>query len=325
MDLIIGKKVKGREKHYYVREPEKRTTYIAEMDVKLSAKFGDWIEPDLLKVSQNEIVRLTVDNYSVDEQRRALVQGDVLPFLKDGLKSTGKWTLEGLDAEKEKVDESVVNEIARNIDQLKIVGVRPKPEGLGADLTVSDEIKSNPLIRQVLESEMRRQGFFVAVANGEEKLVSNEGEILAGTDNGVKYTLYFGEIASGSSKDVEVGLAEKAEASEEKTETGEPKEETPAKETPADKDAQGPRRYMLVKVEFDESLLGPEPQAPVEPVMPEILKESTAPAEATPAPAESTPAPDAATPGTPSNECGPQEQEPAPEQQPTEPPAAEQR
>lgn len=45
VDMIIGNEVEGQDKQYHVREPEKNTTYIAELDVDLSAKFSDWIEP----------------------------------------------------------------------------------------------------------------------------------------------------------------------------------------------------------------------------------------------------------------------------------------
>ena len=292
VDLIVGKAVEGREKHFYVRQPDKNPVFIAKLDADLSAKFSDWIEPDLLKLNQNDIVKVTVDQYSVDEEQGAILQGEVFDFQKD--KTTSKWDMMGLNPDIESLKEAAVTDITKNLDQLKIVGVRPKPEGLNADLTVSPEVAQNPLMRQVLQTDMQRQGFYIARGeNNQVKLVSNEGELLAGTNNGVRYTLYFGEIARGTAKDIETGLNDKKPAEgEAKTEGGEAKADGEKGAEGAEADAakpedkpedseSGPRRYLLVKVDYDESLLGPKPTEPVAPEKPAILNE-----EATPAPAE---------------------------------------
>ena len=292
VDLIVGKAVEGREKHFYVRQPDKNPVFIAKLDADLSAKFSDWIEPDLLKLNQNDIVKVTVDQYSVDEEQGAILQGEVFDFQKD--KTTSKWDMMGLNPDIESMKEAAVTDITKNLDQLKIVGVRPKPEGLNADLTVSPEVAQNPLMRQVLQTDMQRQGFYIARGeNNQVKLVSNEGELLAGTNNGVRYTLYFGEIARGTAKDIETGLNDKKPAEgEAKTEGGEAKADGEKGAEGAEADAakpedkpedseSGPRRYLLVKVDYDESLLGPKPTEPVAPEKPAILNE-----EATPAPAE---------------------------------------
>lgn len=314
VDLIVGKKVEGREKHYYIREPEKNTTYVAEMQVDLSAKFADWIEPDLLKVNQNDIVQVTVDNYSINEEEGALVPGETLKFSlqKENPTATGKWMLDGLDDASEKLDENAVRDITRNLDQLKIVGVRPKPEGLNADLTMSKEVAENPLLRQVLQADMQRQGFFAARTPEGTKLVSNEGELVAGASNGVRYTLYFGEIARGTEKDIEVGFAgekkpddaAKAAAEGEKKEAvADPAEPPKADEPKTDETEGGPRRYLLVKVDFDEQLLGPapvEPTAPVKPATPEEAAAATPPAaEEKPAASEEKPAGSESKPADP--------------------------
>ena len=306
VDLIIGKPVEGQNQRFYVRQPEKNNVYIAEIGADLSAKFSDWIEPDLLKLNQADIVQVVVDKYSVDEDKGEILRGETLEFDKDPTAS--KWTLAGLNAEAESVKEAPINDLARNLDQLKIVGVRPKPAGLNADLTVSEEMANNPVIMQILQQDMQRQGFFIARGeNGKKKLVSNEGELVAGTKNGVRYTLYFGEIARGTAKDIETGLNEKVAAEEDaaKTSADEEKKDAVAdagdnlpkpEVKPADAES-GPRRYLLVKVEFDESLMGAKPTEPVAPEMPAILNEGAAPAE-TPAEAKpESPATDAA-PGT---------------------------
>jgi hypothetical protein len=308
VDLIVGRAVEGRDSHYYVRQPDKNTVFIAKMTVDLSTKFADWIEPDLLKVNQPDITRVLVNRYSVDEQQGTINQGEVLDFVKD--KTAGKWGLDGLNAEAEQVKEATVTDLVRNLDQLKIVGVRPKPQGLNADLTVSDEVSQNPLLRQVLQADMQRQGYFVARGpQNSVQLVSNEGELIAGTSNGVRYTLYFGEIARGTARDIEVGLksdaaeGEKPEAAKEGAD-GKAADEPAATEGPE----KGPRRYLLVKVDYDEGLLGPKPEEPVAPEKPAILNDGAAPAApAEGAQAEKPAAPAAPAPAEPAPEAAPEE------------------
>lgn len=300
VDLIVGKAVEGREKHFYVRQPDKNPVFIARLDADLSAKFSDWIEPDLLKLNQNDVVRVVVDQYSIDEQQGAILQGDKFEFAKSA--TDNKWSMSGLDANVESLKETAVTDITRNLDQLKIVGVRPKPEGLNADLTVTREVAQNPLLQKALQADMQRQGFYIARGQDDEvKLVSNEGEVVAGTNNGVKYTLYFGEIARGTAKDIETGLNEPKAAEGEAAAEGDKAPEAATEEAPKlDGTESGPRRYLLVKVEFDESLLGDKPTEPVAPEKPAILNEGAAPAtpDAKPAdaPANEAPAADPAAP-----------------------------
>ncbi|MCA9082909.1 MAG: DUF4340 domain-containing protein [Planctomycetaceae bacterium] len=265
VDLIVGNEVDGRDGHYYVREPEKNTTYITRLNPDLSAKFSDWIEPDLLKVTQSEIVSITIDNYSIDEQRGTVDKKELLNFERKGLASSADWTLKGLDDNQEELDQSPIRDIAQNLDQLKIVGVRPKPEGLDDNLNV------NPLIKQVLQQQMQAQGYFIgADREGKERLYSNEGELIAGVNNGVEYTLYFGEIARGSGRDIEVGLGEQKADSSDADKTAD------AADSESSDSEDGPRRYLLVRVGFNEELLGPKPSPPTEPQMPEILKQKDA-------------------------------------------------
>ena len=123
------------------------------------------------------------------------------------LETSGDWELDGLNEEAEELDKSPVSTIATNLDQLEIVGVRPKPEGL------DDNMRVNPAVKQILQMQMQAQGYFIGGdKDGNERLYSNEGELVAGINNGVEYTLYFGEIARGTGKEIEVGLGDEAEA-----------------------------------------------------------------------------------------------------------------
>ena len=261
VDLIIGNKVPDQTGQYYVRVPEKSTTYISELNIDLSAKFSDWIQPDLLKLEPTDLVSVTLDGYSIDETRGTINPGEILNFKKEGLKTAGEWSLADLKAETEEFDASPVTSLVTNLQQLKIVDVLPKPDGL------SDNMRINPVVKQILQQQMGKLGYFFGPdrAGEGERLYSNEGELLAGTDKGVQYTLYFGEITKDAGNDIEIGLddedGEEADASE--------------KDDKKSKSEEGPRRYLLVKVDFNDELLGPKPVAPQEPVKPEILNEDS--------------------------------------------------
>ena len=282
VDLIIGEKVEGRSGHYFVREPDNDNTYIAEMEVDLSAKFSDWIEPDLLKLSASDVVKVTLDNYSINEEQGTVEGKEKLDFVKADLKTTGNWQLQGLDADQEELDNSPITSLVTNLDSLKIVDVLPKPEGMSGNLRLPPQLKQ--LQQQALDREMSARGFFYGGnANGEKRLYANEGDMIAGLSNGVEYSLYFGEIARGNGKDIDVELG-KDEAAE----------DAEAKEEDKTDDKGGPRRYLFLKAGFNEELLGEKPVAPVEPVKPEILQESkaedAAPAKEQPPAEEAAPA-----------------------------------
>jgi hypothetical protein len=235
----------------------------------------------------------------------------------------------GLDLNVESLKETAVTDITRNLDQLKIVGVRQKPKGLNADLTVSPEVAQNPLLQKVLQTDMQRQGFYIARGeNGEVKLVSNEGELIAGTNNGVKYTLYFGEIARGTAKDIETGLNETKSGEGETPATGEDSKDTAVAEEPKAEEKtegpeSGPRRYLLVKVEYDEALLGEKPSEPVAPEKPAILNEDAAPAKPEEKKADAPKADEAKTDAAPekSEKADPPAEKPAEEKIEEEKPA----
>jgi hypothetical protein len=223
-DLIIGKEVEDKPDTYYVRVPEKNRVYSTKLEGELSTKFADWIETDLLKASTWDISEITFDNYSVDEQRGNVVDGDKYVLTKDG---SSKWQFEGLDAAKEQTNEDKVREITDTLGQIKIVGVRPKPEGLTAMLEQATGIE-----RQFLAGSLQEKGFFLA-RNG--KLYSNEGDLLFETKKGVRYTLRFGELVAGEGDEVTAG-----------TKTG---------DAPGEAAKPSNNRFLMVTAEFDPKLL----------------------------------------------------------------------
>jgi hypothetical protein len=71
-DFIVGKTVPDKAGYRYLRMPGQRRVYAVKTDADVSAKFTDWIETDLLKLSGSDIRRINVNSYSINEQRGIL-------------------------------------------------------------------------------------------------------------------------------------------------------------------------------------------------------------------------------------------------------------
>ncbi len=261
VDLIINKQ-EDSESGYYVRKAGDPQVYRAELsNLQISTKFADWIEPDLLKLERSKLSEMIVNRYHVDEERGAIVQEEINILNKESGAAT--WTLKDLDPETEKLNNVTVTGMVSALDDLKIVGVRPKPPGLITELTG----RQGPRLNQLEVLQMQRAGYFLT-PDGE--LVSNEGEILAGTSEGVRYSLRFGEIVSGTDLDIEVGSGDPDGDADSTDDSGETAEEDGASGSDLKNN-----RYLFITANFDESLLGERPQPPVKPEPP---SETPAPA-----------------------------------------------
>ena len=230
-DLIIGKQVESKPGVFYVRVPDKKRVYRTKIEGEVSTKFADWIETDLLKAQSYDIGKVTFDNYSVDEQKGAIVTGPKFVVAKD---AAGKWAFDGVDATKEEANEDKLREIGDTLGQIKIVGVRPKPEGLTARLE-----RANGIEAQMLAQQLQRKGYFLDRSG---KMFSNEGDLLFETKKGVRYTLRFGELVLGDGEEVSAGAADEPKPGDKPKDPSKP-------EKPAN------NRYLMVTAEFDEALL----------------------------------------------------------------------
>ena len=220
VDLIIGKQAEERDatdrdiafgqtqpvQEYYVRRPDEMQTYKIELDLELSTRFSDWIRPDLLDLEPSDLRRLAIDNYELKEEADPLgrltqlfkKQGDQL--LLDREDGFGQWKLEGL-ADSMELDDAKVNKAVTTLSDLKIVGVRKKTgykdeQLLTPDLKLNriEELEQNlPLFQRImaqLQNELSEYGFNLAPAGQNSQdliLVSNYGELMAGTNDGVVY------------------------------------------------------------------------------------------------------------------------------------------
>ncbi|HEX6790771.1 MAG TPA: DUF4340 domain-containing protein [Candidatus Krumholzibacteria bacterium] len=222
-DLIIGKAFEGREGFRLVRVPGQKRVYGCRINVDISTKFKDWIESDLTMIDKDEIDRVELRDYSIDEQTGRLDQRDNVMLARDG----ENWKMAGLPGGKE-VDSYKMNNLVRAVDELSIEGVRPKPDGLTASLQ-----RASGGIR-ITENDMyslQQHGYYFS---RDGRLVSNEGELQVHTKDGVVYTLRFGEVAFGQGTALSAG---------DSVETRQPGQT-------------GENRYLMISASIDPQLKG---------------------------------------------------------------------
>ncbi|NLY03208.1 MAG: DUF4340 domain-containing protein [Rhodopirellula sp.] len=256
LDLIIGKEVPDQPELHYVRRATQDPVYVVKAKTdKLSTKFEDWIEEDLLNLNTWDIIGVKLHDYSVD-----LMAGRLKERARVGLEynDTGdpKWKIvddrvfqggkfePGKLAENQELDTARLDKMKTALDDLKIVDVSRKPEGLSGDLKATGSVYAD---RETQQSLANRGFYLVQLDDKVYELRSNEGETRVLMKDGVEYVLRFGQIAGGG---------EKVEEKE-----GEAK---------SDEDASGVNRYLFVMAEFNaDAIKKPElealPEVPAEP------------------------------------------------------------
>lgn len=267
-DFIVGNKVEGSEDKRYLRKFGEDKVYKVAARFDVSTKFADWAETDLLKASGSDITRLRASRPKINANDE--YEGDdAVELTRD--KFGDPWKLAALDEEAEELKSTDIDAMVTTLDDLRLVGVRPRPafQGkpiLNADLKVNlpKELRSNPQVlnevKKVLLRDLGEKGFKIGQdAEGETQIVSREGELSAGTKDGVLYRLTFGSVFSGTEQEIEIG----SNADEKSDDKG--KKKSASKEKPED---QKKSRYLIVRVSFDEKLLPPPPTEPTKPTPP---------------------------------------------------------
>ena len=227
-ELIIGNEPLDRPGFRFVRVPEQKRVYVAGFEADISTRFEDWIETNLLEVEREAVERIVLNEYFINEETLSVVRRG--EFILDKVEQDN-WTANRVPAGQE-VDFVEVNRLVGAIIDVKITGVRPKPSGLSGNLR--EALEAGQIARADLQT-LTSRGFYPTQEGG---LLSNEGEVLVLTSEGVRYTLRFGEIVYGRGDAVLLG------------------DET------SDDQATGPgeNRYVFITADFDETTL-PEPPA----------------------------------------------------------------
>ncbi|MDY0165266.1 MAG: DUF4340 domain-containing protein [Thermoguttaceae bacterium] len=207
VSLIIGRDVPDRQNLRYVRRVGEDPVYIVEVKTdKLSTKFEDWIEEDLLKISTWDIREVRALDYSFDELagqpnirgQFALRYNDTgdprWELLEDRVIQDGAWVDRQLGEDQE-LDATKLDAMRNAFDDLEIVDVATKPEGLSSDLRDTGTFRTN---REAVMSLANRGFYLVPVGGQHYELLSSEGEVRVIMKDGVQYTLRFGNVAAGT-------------------------------------------------------------------------------------------------------------------------------
>ena len=185
IDLIVGTEVKDSSGQRYVRVPGVDRVYLCRIDLdKFSTDFGDWIEKDLLQLSGSDVTGIVVKDYSIDEFSQRINRNDPLLLAYEDR----AWALEGL-GEDETLLGARLDKMKRGLADLDIVDVHRKPAGLSSELRAEDALQLDTEAVNSLQS----RGFYIVGG----RLLSNQGETVVITKDGVQYVLRFGEIAPG--------------------------------------------------------------------------------------------------------------------------------
>ena len=217
--LIIGEPVKDEEGRRYVRKPGQDPVYVVELDeAALSTKFQVWIENDLLQLSSIDIKSMRMEDYAASMTARgfSLDRNYTAEVLADG----SDWKLEQLleypsddplaDPVEVKVgadqvvNKEKLNDLKNALDDLKIVDVARKPEGMSANLRADKDLVSD---NEAVTSLATRGFFPVQRGTGSEvEVLSANGELDVTLADGVQYVLRFGNVfglADEDSGDIE--------------------------------------------------------------------------------------------------------------------------
>ena len=328
-DLIIGKKLSNFESddtddqdvadkagqvadisgNYYVRHPDEAETYVAKLNIKLSTKFSDWVEDDLLKTQQDNLTNLALTSRRQTPDRRIEVITEASLTRE---KSADPWALAGLNEETEEIDADAIREITSTLDSLKLSAVRPRPRRsdgeplLLGDLTlnipkgVAVDAQTERDLQRDIQGNLGRSGFaiYMDTEAGKVQLYSRGGDLTAGEKTGVRYHLSFGDTFQGTQEEILVGR--------EVEEPGKGDAPEPDKKETASNDGKIASRFLIVRATLDESLFGPPLVEPTKPTVPEGVKVDkegnvVEPAETEPKPGEANAPKTSDKPTTPSD------------------------
>lgn len=263
VDIIIGKQVKDQDDQHYVRRHNQDAVFIVNIEPEnFSTDFSDWIESDLLKISPWDISVVRIRDYTAE--LLMTLQGMLvdttyrtnMTFRYDD--SESKWNLEKLEqatnakkgefeavtlADDQELDNQKLQDLKNALDDLKIVDVASKPEGLSAGLKAGEEFVQD---QQAMVSLIRKGFAPVRTQAGELEILSSEGEVIVTMKDGVEYVLRFGNLkmdASGNS-----GVGEQADAA---TGAGQPDAEQGGDDAAKD----GVDRYLFVMARLNEDAI----------------------------------------------------------------------
>ncbi len=280
VSLVIGKEVPDRPGLRYVRRAGQDQIYVVAVKAEnFSTKFDNWIEKNLLKLNPWDIQQLLLRDYStalmMDEQGRVGVEklnrGEMLLQYAD--QAEPRWKLvedrmvneDGTFSPNKMADDEELNvakldEMKNALNDLKIVDVTRKPEGLSADLKAAADFTN----RKESLLTLATRGFIVARAGDQVEVCSKEGEVRCLMNDGLEYVLRFGDVTADS------GATSKNEEKDKE------QKEEPEKDK---KKSSGLNRYLFVMAEFNSEAISKPQLEPLPEEKSAETKDATKPEE----------------------------------------------
>ena len=258
---IIGKPVSDQTDQCYIRIADKEPVYIVKLDTgKLSVRFEDWIEPNLLKLNTMDLKKVEIKDYSLtpmanNSGQLVLASSQKGEFVLDTPAGDQPWKLvQDLTfdpakksmiprpmAADEELNVTNLDALKSALEDLKIVDVERKPGAVPADLRV------RKLDDATMETLIER-GFFVVPnrkdPDGPAEILSNSGDITLQLADGARYILRFGVTTGESSAAVKA--KKKGDAKSEKVDKAK------------DDSSPGMDRYLFVAADFNKDAI-PKP------------------------------------------------------------------
>ena len=124
IDLIVG----GYDEAgggYFVREADSNEVFTAKLNLDISTKFIDWVKPNLLQISNDDVRAIVVHDYSVDENRQAIVTRSETRLSRE--KADGEWSSAQVPAE-QRVAKAQVDVSRGNVAQSKAALHQAEPD-----------------------------------------------------------------------------------------------------------------------------------------------------------------------------------------------------
>ncbi len=170
-DVIIGKVVESASGLYYVRDADENKVYTAKVDNDLSTKFIDYVEPDPFKLTKEDIRGVAIADYSVDEAKGAVQERSSTAFSRTA--AGADWATAKVP-EGKRINKTAVDNLINEVSGLRLAGVRP-----------------------YAKEWLQARGFFLT----QQGLYGNEGSVAVTSKDGLKYWLFFGEVAPDDEAD----------------------------------------------------------------------------------------------------------------------------
>jgi len=242
-DFIFGKETADGSGKRYVRIPDQKQTFVIKAQPDISVKFEDWVETDLLQMGSAAVRKVAIDKYTFDEVKGEIKDRSTHFVVRDD--ANAPWKLNEIK-DTEEVNTETVSTITSTLSSLKLAGVRPKPPVVAKAKNLADLAKIPQRELMAIAQSMMQHGFFIL---RDYSIISNEGEMQVSCEDGVVYTLRFGEVLIGTGDEISAGAKE------------EPKKDK-KDEKKDDKKGGTESRYLFVGARFDEAAV---PALPAEP------------------------------------------------------------